>query len=170
MRKKISFTLIFVGLFILLIACSPTKYYNDDPFYAYSGEWDSIRFPLIKPYEVGNLGMGDGWGMNLSPSLSVTGIQGYIGIEDVQKISVENGVILVYTQHKPYIDKEAGEKVLYWFVIIPAKKIETGFDNEDDFLKNIQEYDISKPTWEDPDTIYKKFEETGCLEWIPGCQ
>jgi hypothetical protein len=161
----------FVGILLLIIACSTvTRHYSDDPFYSSVGDWDSSRFPLIKPYEVVNLEMGNGWGIGLNVSPSVKGIYWYLGINDVQKIAVANDVILVYTQYKPDVDEEAGQKVLYWFVIIPDKKIETGFDNENDFLKYVQEYGINKPAWQTPHAIFQRFQETGCLEWIPGCQ
>lgn len=169
MYKNVTFTLKFIGLFMLLIACSFTRYYSEDPFYSYNGEWDSIRFPLIKPYEVIDIGLGNGWGMSLYPSPSIKGIQGYIGIEDIEKISVIDGIIMVYTRHKPYIDVTVGEKAVYWFVIIPAKKIEVGFDNEDDFLQYLNGENINEPTWEDPDSIFQRFQSTGCLKWIPDC-
>jgi hypothetical protein len=171
MRKKFSFTFVFfVGILALITACSTvTRHYSDDPFYSSVGDWDSTRFPLIKPYEVISLDAGI-WGMKLHVLQSPEGIYWYLGIGDLQKIAVMNDVILVYTQDKPYVDKEAGQKVLYWFVIIPDEKIETGFDNEDDFLKYIQEYGINEPVWEDPNTLFQRFQETGCLEWIPGCK
>lgn len=107
--------------------------------------------------------------MNLYQTFMPKGIRWYLGISDVEKISVVDGIIMVYTQNKPFIDPGAGEKVLYWFVIIPAKKIETGFESEEDFLNYLQEEDINQPNWEDPDSLMKTFQNTGCLEWIPNC-
>jgi hypothetical protein len=66
--------------------------------------------------------------------------------------------------------EQVGQKVLYWFVIIPQEKLEVGFDNEADFLKYIREYGIEEPTWEDPESIFQRFKDTGCLEWIPDCK
>lgn len=94
----------------------------------------------------------------------------YTGLHDVQKIAVVEGVILVYTPYEPLVAKDVGQKVLNWFVIIPDKGIETGFDNENDFLEYLQEYGINEVSWETPDVLYQRFLDTGCLDWIPGCQ
>jgi len=53
MHKKSFFALmLFVGILLLIIACSTTtRHYSDDPFYSSVGDWDSTRFPLVKPYE-----------------------------------------------------------------------------------------------------------------------
>jgi hypothetical protein len=172
MCKKSSFALtFFIGILLLIIACSTTstRHYSDDPFYSSVGDWDSTRFPLIKPYEAASPD-GNIWGVSLHTLPSAKGIYWYHDIREPQKIAVVNGVILVYTQYKPDEDEMMGQKALYWFVIIPAKKIETGFDNEDDFLKYIQGYGVKEPAWETPDVIFQRFQETGCLDWIPDCR
>jgi hypothetical protein len=171
MHKKFSFTFVFfVGILALITACSTvTRHYSDDPFYSSVGDWDVVRFPLMKPYEVVSVD-GNKWGVDLHALKSAKGIYWYLDIREVQKIAVTNGVILAYTQYKPDANEMLDQKVLYWFVIIPDEKIETGFDIEDDFLKYIQEYGINEPVWEDPNTLFQRFQETGCLEWIPGCK
>jgi len=166
--KKISFACVYIGLFALLAACNIFRLPSSDPFYSSSGDWDSIRFPLIKPYEVVNIGYG--WSIQLHISPLAKEINWYISLNDVEKISVKNSVIMIYTPYKKDVIEEMGEKVLNWFVIIPDKEIETGFDNEDDFLRYIQEYGVNEVAWESPDTLYQRFLHTGCLEWIPGCQ
>ena len=173
--KKFLFPTSLVLIFIALFGCS-VRYRNPDPFYSSTGEWDSIRFPLIKPYQVTYHEQSprrleaDYWGIQLHVSPMAKEIYWYTGLHDVQKIAVVEGVILVYTPYEPLVAKDVGQKVLNWFVIIPDKGIETGFDNENDFLEYLQEYGINEVSWETPDVLYQRFLDTGCLDWIPGCQ
>jgi len=166
--KKISLAYICIGLFVLMAGCNNRRYYSADPFYSSTGEWDSIRIPLIKPYEAVSIQGSDSWYINLL-ELQKTGIL-YISVPDIQKIAVMNDVILAYTSYEPDHSENMGDRVLYWFVIIPSMKIETGFNNEGNFLKYIQEHGIYDIIWESPDSIYQRFGKSGCLEWIPGCQ
>jgi hypothetical protein len=166
--KKLSILCVYIGLFLLVSACSIVRLPGNDPFYSSSGDWDSIRVPLIKPYEA--ISIGSGWNIQLHISPFDKEIYWYINLSKVEKIAVENNVIMVYTRHKQDVVEEAGQKVLYWFVIIPAEKIETGFDNEDDFLRYVREFNINNVSWESPDDLHQMFLHSGCLEWIPGCQ
>jgi hypothetical protein len=105
-------------------------------------DWDYIRFPLIKPYEVGKL-QGNAWrGISIpympnTPSLLYSG-----GVPYVQKIAVANDVIMVYTPYEPKVSENLRDEVFYWFVFIPDMDIQMGFDDERDFLIYIQEYGI----------------------------
>ncbi len=166
--KKLSILCVYIGLFILVSACSIFRLPSSDPFYSSSGDWDSIRVPLIKPYEA--ISIGSGWNIQLHISPLDKEIYWYINLSKVEKIVVENNVIMVYTRYKQDVVEEAGQKELYWFVIIPDEKIETGFDNEADFLRYVREFNINNVSWESPDDLHQRFLHSGCLEWIPGCQ
>jgi hypothetical protein len=168
--KRILVICILTGLILLLAGCNIGRYYSSDPFYSSTGEWDSIRFPLLKPYEAVSIVGGNGWGINLPVILGEPNLYG--SVQDVQKISVVNDVILAYTPNKPNISQEMLEQiqVYYWYVIIPDMKIQRGFENEVEFQNYIQERGINEVNWENPDSLYQRFEKTGCLEWIPGCE
>ena len=159
-----------IGSFLLSSACILTRYHNPDPFYSSTGEWDSIRFPLIKPYEAVAIAGGNGWWINLPVILGEPTLYG--SVQDVQKVSVVNDVILAYTPNKPDFSQGMLEQVqvYYWYVIIPDKKIQRGFENERAFMEYIQKSGINKVVWENPDLLYRRFESTGCLDWIPECQ
>jgi hypothetical protein len=54
--------------------------------------------------------------------------------------------------------------------MVPSKNITVGFHTEDEFDQYIQTLGVQNPEWQTPDEAFKKFAETGCLEWIPDCQ
>jgi hypothetical protein len=83
---------------------------------------------------------------------------------------VKNGIIMAYSA---YVDKEADtyiqDNYYHWFVLIPDKKIAEGFHTESDFNQYIQTLGIQNPDWQKPNEVYKKFAQTGCLDWMPDC-
>lgn len=135
-----------------------------------------MRIPLVKPYEIVKIDREKvgwwtlGWSMNLHVLPSEKEIYYYSAIHDIKKFAVEDEIILIYTNYQPEIDKDVGQKVLNWFVIVPAQNIETGFDKEAEFINYIQTYGIQKPDWIETDVAYKQFVKTRCLEWIPNCK
>jgi hypothetical protein len=161
---------IVVALLLLLSACKAIKYAQRDPFYNDGSDWDHLRFPLIKPYYATWSTHGLGWAINLHVSPLDKDIYYYLSLLDVQKIAVENGVIMVYTPYEESVDEDVGQKVLYWFAIVPHQNIETGFETEAELLDYIQQYGIDKPDWRDPDDISLEYDQTWCLDWIPDCE
>jgi hypothetical protein len=171
LKKLIRYFVIILATFFLL-GCS-SRIQHADSFYNGAGEFTYARFPLIKPYDVYRMDGDSPWEIS-----GVTGLWApspndwydYWNLHDVQKLSVKNEVIMVYT---PYVDVQADqsikEKYFHWFVIIPEKNVAAGFENEGAFLDYIQQFGIQQPDWREPDEIYKEFERTGCLNWIPDC-
>jgi hypothetical protein len=160
---------------IITFACGiPVS--HADPFYSAWDQWGAARFPLIKPYEVIYFEEVGGWTMDLDlglhqPSNEMTS---YLDIKEVEKISVHDGAIMIYSEYKRQ-DLRPDEYPLFWFVIIPGKTEDSsddvvrGFENESEFLNFIKGYEIGDITWESPDEINSTFVWTGCLEWIPDC-
>ena len=169
--KRFNLQLFWAFAVLLLISCQvfQIRHRNSDPFYSNYSDWDIIRFPLIKPYQAEKMDDEHGWSINLPVSPYENGIPYYLDIAHAEKVDVENNVIMVYTSYYNENALNFGGKVLYWFVMLPDEKRETGFDNESDFLSFIQEYGIAKPNWLDMDSAFQQFYETGCLEWIPDC-
>ena len=176
MKRSQLFSVLFIT--VVLSACSIGTLQdqkNKDSFYSDLGG-DAMRIPLIKPYEMLKLNQQLeinrklGWGIQLHLSPSEKELYYYNAIYDIQKIAIENGIIMVYSIYPQEVDADAGQKVLYWFVIIPDKKIETGFDTEAEFLSYLQSHGIEQPQWLRPDKAYEQFYETGCLNWIPDCK
>ncbi|MBC8507759.1 MAG: hypothetical protein ISR58_09205 [Anaerolineales bacterium] len=173
-KKKIWISSIVALGIILLCGVSVFIYLNQDPFYEYGQDWfdNYSRFPLIKPYEARFWADGGfGWTIHLEGSIYERDFYSYYDVWDVQKIAVEKGVIMIYTPtENPEVDESMGEKMLYWFVIIPDQEIEKAFDQENDFLAYINQWGIQKPAWQEPDDIMTEFRHTKCLHWIPECE
>ena len=161
-----------VCLIVSLICVSVVLLTARDPFYHNVGEWDTEYLPLIKPYKAVKFLKTavdkPNWKIS-SQAFDETEIL-YAQIYDVRKIAVENNTIMAYSPDSfSDSEKRAGIKILYWFVIVPDKKIETGFETEDEFLTYIHTFGIQQPKWVDPDVAFEQFFDTGCLDWIPDC-
>jgi len=162
-----------IMLIMLNMSSCNSRVQHEDKFYNDPGEFTYSRFPLVKPYEVDRMDGESPWVMMLfvglwAPPPNDTYLYG--NVKDVRKLSFKNGVILAYS---PYIDQQADESIkehyFHWFVVVPDKSIEVGFENESAFLEYIQQYGIQQPDWVQPNEIYKEFVRTGCLVWIPDC-
>lgn len=167
--NKLQICFLIIVLSTLLSSCKLVEYLQQDEFYRNGSELDHLRFPLIKPYFAIYITSEYGWGIHLPSGIPDSNIYYYTQLNDIQEISVENGIIMVYTSYEQDVDKSIGEKVYNWFVLIPDQGIEMGFENEEDFLAYIQQNDIQQPSWRKPDDILKEYDETWCLAWIPTC-
>jgi hypothetical protein len=173
MKKQIRFfcyTLIVV--FAVLLSGCEFFFKHADSFYNDTGGWDAARFPLLKPYELIYLDDEDGWMLTLrtNPASDNDPYYYYTTLHLIDKLEVVNGLIMVHTPHAEEVDESMGQKVLYWFVLIPDQNKEIGFENEKEFLSYIQMLGIQKLNWEKPSDAYQQFFETGCLNWIPDCK
>ena len=136
-----------------------------------TGAYPSSRIPLIKPYDLYSK-EGEPWGLNLHENLRLPDSAiWYFDVPDIRKLAVENGVIMAYSPHVHFQVEEAMKQYYFhWFVVIPDKNIEVGFNNEKVFLEYIEQHHIQKPNWRTPDDIFDEYIETECLEWIPDCK
>ena len=170
--KKLTLCIGIILVTLYLAGCNP-RFQHEDQFYNDSGEFTYLRFPLIKPYYMDRLDGKSPWVMSSlslwAPPPNATYL--YRSLRDVRNLSVKNGVIMVYS---PYVDEQVDqsirEKYFHWFVVVPDKNIEVGFENEGAFLEYIQQFGIQQPDWLEPNDIYKEFAQTGCLDWIPDCK
>lgn len=168
-RKKKVWIFCSLIAVMMVSACDTIKYYQRDPFYRDGSEWDHLRFPLIKPYYAINIWTSNGesgWQIPLEGAFN-RDFRGYPSISNVQKISIENSVVMIYALDQPSAPRY---KIINWFVLEPEKEIERGFGNEEDFLGYLDEIGIDEPEWLNPDDVSLQFDETRCLDWIPGCE
>jgi len=150
-----------------------------DPFYSNYGDFGAGYIPLVKPYKAVKLfgktvdGNEHKWVIELIVPPDQKELYYYLYIYDVTKIAIENQVIMAYSPDSKTLtdhDKRVGQKVLYWFVVVPDQNIETGFETEEEFLAYIQTFGIENPSWMDPDIAHQQLLETRCLDWIPDCK
>ena len=160
---------------LLLLGCSLNSCSTKKSFYQEGSGFNYLRFPLLEPYYAIKIDDEHGWTIPLYVKQSQTNFWYYLDIQDVRKIAVENGVIMVYSAYsKPIIvdisiDGKLKEKELHWFILIPDQ-IEKGFETEEEFNTSLQQYGINQPQWREPLSVLQQFDQTGCLEWIPTCK
>ena len=181
MKNTVFYLVLFLSLSYLTSCAPPAQPTNPpvqhaDPFYNINdNDYPLLHLPLIKPVEAKRQDGRTPWRVFLpyGPYVSVPNSQEeYIyGIEELEKFAVQNGVIMAYSS---YVDTGAvayiQENYYHWFVIIPEKEIAEGFHTEDEFREYIQTLGIQDPDWQTPDEAYERFEQTGCLDWIPDCK
>jgi hypothetical protein len=150
-------------------AALPAQFYED------IGWVDAEYLPLIEPYRAVKMtdeGFPHDWRISLYVSPEEKELNYYLGIHNVQKISVQKSIIMVYSPDSLNVTTSGDFKIpeYYWFIIIPGKNIEVGFEKEEEFLEYIYVLNIEEPVWVNPDTAYEEFVRTKCLEWIPDCK
>ena len=164
---RIFFNIIFVVFSsFFLLSCS-----SRDPFYKRGSGLDYLRFPLLKPYYVMSLANDElVWVIPLERELPLKKDSFLIQIRDVRKIAVADNVIMIYSPDATKIASDnIEEKIFHWFILIPDKSFEIGFESDADFLNYIRQNNMTEPQWLEPINILQEFDKTGCLEWIPDC-
>lgn len=171
-------------MILLSISCMtsfprfPSLRRHTDPFYDYNDSYaPGARLPLIDPIQATRKGPSSPWSVNLMPHGPYMSIPNsneyypYTYIEELEKFSVQDGVIMAYSS---YVDKQADTYIqnnyYHWFVIVPDMNITEGFHTEDEFDQYIQTLGIQNPDWQTPDEAFDKYFQTGCLDWIPDCK
>src|SRR5688572_4826757 len=180
--KKTAFYLMILFSLSYVTSCAPPAQPTNppvqhaDPFYNINDDdYPLIHLPMIKPIEADREDGRTPWSVFLPYGMFVSvpnSQEEYMyGIQELEKFAVQNGVIMAYSS---YVNKEAvayiQENYYHWFVIIPEKEIAEGFHTEDEFNQYIQTLGIQEPDWQTPDEAYERFEQTGCLDWIPDCE
>jgi hypothetical protein len=159
-----SIFIIFIGF--TLFACG-----YSDPFYGKGSGWDYVRFPLIKPYYAISSSGDAAWIIHLENERPLSKVPFLFDIVGVEKISVTRNVIMAYTPNDTkYGYDEQNKQELHWFILIPDEHLEIGFETENEFLDYIRQNNLSEPKWLEPLIILQKYDQTGCLDWIPDCK
>ncbi len=141
---------------------------DKDAFYIEDSGFDYVRFPLLKPYEVISLDGKKSW--NMKGGTKPKTFNDVNDIFGIKKINIINdNVIICYCEDEPIIAGEKKSKA--WFVILTDKSVTRGFINEEDFTEYLKEQGTEgkQIQWKTPEELFKRFSDTYCLPWIPGC-
>lgn len=167
---KKNFQWYFLLTAMLLLGCSLNACSAKKSFYQTGSGLDYLRFPLLEPYYAIKISDEYGWQVPINTDPAQRNFRYYPDILNVTKVAVENGRVMVYSAYsKPIVWDGGQEKELHWFILIPGQT-EIGFETEEVFISSLQQYGIDQPRWQEPLSILKKFDQTGCLAWIPRCK
>ncbi len=161
MMKK---ELIFLNLILTLLSCNPFKKYNSnkdepaDPFYTDRGGFGTyLRIPLIKPYDAIKVSENE-WRIELQTTQLLE-----LSIHNVRDVNVIDSVIIVHAKGEVSIkDIKYNEA---WFVIVPARNTEKGFDKKEEFLSYLTTQNIKNPNFFNVDEVYEKFNKRKKIDW-----
>ena len=128
-----------------------------DIFYERSGGWDYARIPLKKPYELMKLKNRPGWDMNLHAMTLQSSISNVTGVNIIE------GLIVLHSSGNTFL--RGVEVPQAWFVIIPEKEIEKGFDKKEEFTSYLTSMSINRPEFHNPDSVYQSFIKKWPIDW-----
>lgn len=124
-----------------------------DNFYTDKGSWDASRIPLIKPYELLKLNGTQEWIMNLEAPGSVT---------NIKEINVIKDIIVIHAGQTYCNNVEVPEA---WFVIVPDKHIEKGFDSKPNFNKYLRALGHNNEELQNVEKVFQIFNSQGKIDW-----
>lgn len=156
--------LLFTGytyfLMILLWGCNDNQNHNnmEDEFYSKkNSSWDASRIPLIKPYEMLELNGSDEWIMNLVETPG--------SVSNIKEINVLQNVIFIHSGETYCNNKKVQEA---WFIIIPEKHIERGFEKKEDYDKYLSSLQLNEPKLYNVEKASEDFNKRKGIDWQKG--
>jgi hypothetical protein len=154
---RLSFFIVSGFLVILLFFdCKGIKKQRkmQDDFYTRSNaSWDASRLPLVRPYELLRLNGSKEWEMNLRK------IPG--SVSNIKEVSVFQNIIMIHSG-ETYCNNAKVEEA--WFVIIPEKDIEKGFEKKEGYDKYLSLLHVISTLY-NADTVYGFFQRNKKINW-----
>jgi hypothetical protein len=185
MKRKILVVIIaLVSAFCIWISAACvlpyTLFGGSESFYRHGDDlFDvDINFPILKPYYAAGYPKGFplhndyskyNWQIDLQGEYS-SNIGWYDPICCDLQIAVEKGIVFIYLPTTPEFDPQLHQEIFHWFVLNPKDKIELGLKTEAEFNSYLDQLNLEKPKWHDPDDLHYEFIQTGCLDWFPDCR
>ena len=170
MKRKIGLFTIIVSL---MIGCSEIKVPQDN-FYAYAGEWDTSRFPLIKPFQMFSF-ESENWMVeeNLycgyyNTDNNSNNAYCYSGeIYDVKRLKAFENLFLF----RSYGSYGNGKKLPEgWFIVDIENRIREGYSDYKtlcDTLLSRYKITIDTLSWRTPKSYYEEFKKERFMPWFP---
>lgn len=161
----------FIVYIMLVFISTTTGCTKTENFYSKGSGWDYLRFPILEPYYAIKVSDDLGWSVPLFLPQEMQNFWYSIEIHQIDKMAVQNGIILLKSNYlKPIvIIPGEQERELHWFIVIPGK-MEFGYETEQEFVDNYTELGIQNPNWTEPDLLLKQFDQYSCLDWYPNCE
>ena len=158
MRFLVSIVYTYFFMSLLFGCKNANKNKTEDKFYTNkSSSWDASRIPLIKPYEMIKLNGINEWDMNL---VEVPG-----SVSNIKEINVIQNTIAIHAG-ETYCNNTKVQEA--WFVIIPEKHIEKGFEKKEDFDKYFSSLQINEPKLYNVDKISADYNKSRKIDWQKG--
>jgi hypothetical protein len=148
---------LFINVWLLASCQNTTRHKTNDVFYSSKGGFDYVRIPLIKPYEAVKLNGSKEWLVNLKTATL------QFSVSNIKEVTIVKGFILLHgvdTFLKGSTIKEA------WFIIIPSKHIELGFDKYDKFVNYLLANGFERdPGLHNVEEIYLEYMKMDKVNW-----
>lgn len=135
---------------------------NRDEFYVNSSHYDMIRFPLLKPFEIISINDGKEW--ILEHNIKPKNIGEINNPNNIVKIAYVQNLFLIYSEGKTILRGKEVKKA--WYILDVEDNCIKGFETEEELEKIVK----SQIVWRNSSELFKEFDETYCLEWIPLCK
>ncbi len=155
--KPLYFTTLVILIAAFTVSCHEVDKPND-PYFTDHGDWDDVRFPIIKPYEAICLNGTNTWFVQI-----ITGADGFFSAPGTKEIAVVNQMIFLHSVNTVLNFAEATEA---WFVLIPSKHIEKGFATHFSYQDYLHSLGISQePKLYPMDRVSRHFGEHDAIDW-----
>jgi hypothetical protein len=149
---------IVVILISLTIFSCGNKKQNVDEYYTDHGDWDSVRFPIVKPYEAICLNGSHDWIVQ-----TLQDSESFFSAPSTRKMNVVNKVIFLYATNTLLDGQKAKEA---WFILIPGKHLEKGFATHREYVNYLRSIGVdNEPKLYDMDQVSQYFGSHDTIDW-----
>jgi hypothetical protein len=149
---------LLITLAALMFSCNRHKKHKD-PYYTDHGDWDDVRFPIIKPYEAICLNGTNTWFVQLTHDVD----DHFFSAPGTKEIAVLDNMIFLHSTNTILNYAEAKEA---WFVLIPAKDIEKGFATHMSYQDYLHSVGIShEPKLYSMNQVSRYFGNHDTIDW-----
>ena len=153
---------ILLLMYLLLFACNhqtPDRQ-KADKFYTEKSDYNLVRFPLIKPYQMAMITNGipsDNWIM-----LSIDECEAFPTIPGVKHINVIDTVIFAYANNT-IVNFQSAKKG--WFILIPKRHIIREFTTQKEYLNYLSSIKVHDPKMYLVGEVFQYFDKEDTLDW-----
>ncbi|WP_347216759.1 hypothetical protein [Chryseobacterium sp.] len=136
----------------------------DNFYYSHSEVGNTPVIPLVKPYNISNIGSPREWYLDTYTAKLNNELGG--GISPIESFNCKDNYIYGY---KPFEEDKEDPKFNSpekWFIIDVQEKKLIYFDKKVSFIKAIKELNLPE-TFLNPDEVYEQYTKDPVLPWFP---